>query len=76
MRQEFACRAHLVEAVLEEVENSIGDCDGELERVQEVEKRLLMESCCGTECSHCHEEGEQLVFSVCIDILKEGKSTL
>ena len=52
-----SCRSHLVEAVLEEVENAIDDCEGEVQRLQEVERRLLMENASGPECAGCHEEG-------------------
>ena len=51
------CRSHLVDAVLEEVENAIDDCEGEVQRLQEVERRLLMENISGPECAGCHEEG-------------------
>ena len=46
-----------MDAVLEEVENAIDDCEGEVQRLQEVERRLLMENACGPECAGCHEEG-------------------
>ena len=46
-----------MDAVLEEVENAIDDCEGEVQRLQEVERRLLMETACGPECAGCHEEG-------------------
>ena len=51
-------RGQLVAAVLEEVDNAIEDCEGEVERLQEIERRQLLESHCGAECSHCHEEGK------------------
>ena len=49
------CRSHLVEAVLEEVENAIEDEDCEIDRMQEIEEEKLEDV--SAECSACQEGG-------------------
>lgn len=56
-----------MEAVLDEVENAIEDCEGEVQRVQEIERRLLMDSQFGAECAGCHEEGK-LSNTLCANV--------
>ena len=57
MHQAILYRSHLVEAVMEEIENAIDDREGEVERLQDISKRHLIENPIGAECSHCHEDG-------------------
>ncbi len=60
---EIRCRPDLIEAVLEEVENAVGDVHGEVERMQELERLRLAVDAAGAECCHCHEEGESTAYA-------------
>jgi len=44
--------------VLEEVENAVEDPQGEVERMQELERVKLATDCPGAGCAQCQEEGD------------------